>query len=164
MLDSERPTFANCRECGKLFEREEGKALCIECSATRETNVAEIREAIERRREQFFEDIASDTGLSEEEVRGIIVETPSLRDGVIFQHTCARCGQRDAQSGSDYCLACRLDLYKSLGDAAYEVDADIAEHGPPDEAPETESLLNAMSEKRARTGTSAFNPARRRAK
>jgi hypothetical protein len=72
---------------------------------------------------------------------------------------CFKCGLKPAQPGSELCLGCRLEIHKSLGDAAIDVGQKIVEvQRRPESYLKGVSARTALEMKRQRTGTHRFDP------
>lgn len=150
---------ARCHDCGAAFVPDPGESRCAACRRKREKLAGLIGGAVERG-QRNIDDIARSTGLSPRQVSKTLQTSNYLRHAAESNETCVQCGERPAQQGSPFCLACRLALYKSLGDAASETERN--QKGKKKRAKsgmESGSTMAALSEKRRKTGSHRFNPA-----
>ena len=77
----------------------------------------QLEKAIEEPGLTTTEAIAKRAGLPVKEVRRVMKESSTLRTSVNDDLTCTRCRKYRAQTGSEFCLDCRLELNKALGEA-----------------------------------------------
>ncbi len=146
---------SKCPECGKIFSRRHGKQLCSDCAeiAGHGSSPAELPPApLERQR---IDEISLLMGLPREEVEYVL--RVARENGAVLSggRTCARCRVRSSMSESDLCINCKVELYRSLGEAADDLFDEMEylteETGSP-------SVVLAYREKRERTATSRINP------
>jgi len=155
-----------CPACGKLFAYVPGKAYCVDCRLLREQNEALVETAVGRHGKRTVQEIAALTGLPAIEVERIVKSSSILRREVESRARCARCQEQPAAPGSDFCSACRMELYRAFGDAADELFTRLEVLEPrPQPATETSglamSVLSSLEQKRARAGATRFYPAPR---
>ena len=152
---------SRCRRCGKIFPPQEGKSLCVRCSEKFAEDASRVCEAIEQHGLTIHEDIAAFAGVTLDELQAILDDPDSMKKRVITERTCTRCKERPAQSRSEYCFSCRMDLNKAFGDAA-RVLASLIEremHAKrPDEPAKPTNVASTVDRKRGRTGSSRINP------
>lgn len=140
--------IAQCAQCGKLYQAVPGRTLCRSCLEASETKEmaeqlsAELPAGLEPRlREKAMRLLK----LLQEE------ETPEVQ----LPPQCVRCRQRPAIEDHDFCLACTLELYESLGAAMRELFPRIQYVPARKSSPSAVSLA---SEKLSRIRSGRVNP------
>ena len=150
-----------CRRCGKIFPPQEGKTLCVRCTEKFAEDAARVREAIEQHGLETHEDIAAFAGVTVDQVQEVLDNPESMKKRVVGERICSRCKERPAQTRSEYCFTCRMDLNKAFGDAA-RVLASIIEREMhkkrPEEPASATNVASALQRKRGRTGSSRLDP------
>lgn len=153
------PDFGRCHDCGGSFVPAGTETRCEGCARKRAKLLGLIGNAVERGNARVS-DIARETGVSEREISKTIQTSHYLAHAANSDETCEQCGERPAQKGSTFCLACRLALHKSLGDAAAVTrDKQKRKKKKPEDRMRSMTTMGALSEKRRRTGSHRFNPA-----
>jgi hypothetical protein len=153
------PECARCHDCGVSFVPAGSETRCEGCRHKREKLLGLIGNAVERGHSNL-RDIARETGFSEKQISKTIQASHYLAHAANSDETCEQCGERPAQKGSTFCLACRLALHKSLGDAATTTrDKQKRKKKKPEDRLRSMTTMGALSEKRRRTGSHRFNPA-----
>lgn len=148
---------ARCHDCGVQFESI-GDSRCEACRKKRERLLGLIGNAVERGASNV-RDIAKNTGFSRSEVAKTIQSSHYLSHVANSDEICTQCRERFAQQGSLYCLACRLALHKSLGDAATATrDGEKKRPKKPEDRMKSLTTTDALREKRRRTGSHRFDP------
>ncbi|GGJ13760.1 hypothetical protein GCM10010885_23890 [Alicyclobacillus cellulosilyticus] len=104
--------FANCRRCGRLFNRV-GRDICPACVAEEERAFIKVRDHLRQHPNVTITELAEATGVD----AGIILEM--IRDGRLVVrgypnmfYPCERCGQ-PVQQGR-YCARCADELSQEL--------------------------------------------------
>lgn len=148
--------LARCEECGKLFGKESGKRLCLECAPPLPTVPGDARRALEPGERAMIKEFAKLSGFSpaviEEQVRALPSRGSVLEGGP----ACVRCQTRPPMTDNDLCVYCQLDLYRTLGDAAEDLFDRMEVLEPESTGPA--SVISAYEQKRRRTATSHINP------
>jgi len=152
-----------CVNCGKLFVPMYGNRLCRQCTEQHQEKMARIEEAVYRRDKRTVEEIAEDAGLAVAEVRRLVEGSFLLSHSVQPADMCAKCRKKLAQPGSRFCLACRLELHKALGDAAAELSEGLV-YEPQYPPQRSTGLLSAFDDKRERANTTIVGRTRQRLK
>lgn len=152
--------LSKCLDCGKLFALRSGKTRCVACATYRVQQELLVEKAASGDHKRPVEEIAEATGLSVEDVREIVRSSAGLGKLVDMGDICAKCGRQPAQQGSEFCLDCRLELNKSLG----EIRDDLADRAKAERAtqalrPERSgNVVSAINRKRQRAGHTRFDP------
>ncbi len=154
-----------CPKCGKLFAVEKGKRECSTCSERRMDSLQLIEEAVERWSMKEPEDIAAFAGLPVDEVNEIIRQTSFLKRQVDTRQKCKKCRKELAQTGSDYCLVCRMILNQAFGIAAEDMAVKTQEALEHYLAPSVQmgdlNVVSSLNTKRRLTRGSRFAPKNR---
>jgi len=149
---------ARCHDCGTPLETV-GESRCDACLRKRARLLGLIENAVERGSSNI-RDIARSTGFSRSEVAKTIQSSHYLAQAADSDEICSHCRERFAQKGCAYCLACRLALHKSLGDAASATrDGEKNRPKKPEDRMRSLTTSAALREKRRRTGSHRFDPA-----
>lgn len=142
--------FSNCFECGRIFASRAGRRLCTEC-ATRMLDLADlVEDAVEREGKKTISDIATYTGLTENEVRRTLHDMRSLSSKVDLQEKCVRCGREPASSGMDLCMQCRIEMHHLFDQTTRELAGDLPDLESQARRP-VSNIPAMLDRKRART-------------
>lgn len=153
--------FSKCPDCGNIFTAPPEKIRCVACTTRRLEHQLLVEEAVDWDRKKSLEEIAVITGLSLDEVKETIKAWPALSNMVETDVVCVKCGEKPAQSGSEFCVMCRLELYKALSDARddlstrTEIEQKLTTPGPERAG---SVVVDAVEKKRARTAHRRLNP------
>lgn len=112
-----------CVKCGKIFPPFAENTMCARCTIRYKEDIERVHEAMYLHNKRTVDEVASYAALSHEEVRRIM-EEPALqekRQEAQLLPSCVRCKSRPSQKGSQFCLACRLELNKAFGEAARNI-------------------------------------------
>ena len=154
-----------CKECGKAYDSHMGEDLCEVCLIQRDRILTQVEEAIGRTGKRSSKDIADVTGLSVRDVKRTMRSSHMLAHEGLSEDICGSCNSKFAQKGSRFCLQCRLELHKSLGDAADTLLDDIKARGQSlKETMKNMSTSEALEDKRRRTGAHRFDPSPKQSK
>ena len=98
-----------CPRCRKIFGARPGRKYCSRCSAEKTQAVELVEEAVRKYKKKGPDEIAAFTGVPFQQVIRVLNETGILGN---FEHLpiCARCQEAVAQTGSDFCANCRIEL------------------------------------------------------
>lgn len=155
-----------CKECGKAYEVQMGESLCDVCLIQRDRILTQVEDAIRRTGKRGTRDIADITGLDAREVKRTMKSSHMLAHAGLSEDICSKCNSQNAQKGSRFCLQCRLELHKSLGDAAGTLLDDI--HARRSRTLKEDlkriSPSDLLEDKRRRTGTHRFDPSPKQSK
>lgn len=110
--------LSKCKRCGRLFSAEDNAPLCDGCSEDRIEHRELIEEAVERWNLREPSEIAAFAGISVDEATEIIRESSILKREIDTSTPCKMCKKAQAQTGSDFCLQCRIMLNHAFGNAA----------------------------------------------
>ncbi|NIA14365.1 MAG: hypothetical protein GWP08_09800 [Nitrospiraceae bacterium] len=160
-----RTRIERCARCGKYVGDLADEKWCANCAAEYQEQVERVENTILNEGLTVLTRIAERTGLTEDTVRHILKDTKSLAQRVEVEFPCARCRQKPAQPGSDYCLNCRMDLDQALGEAAAQLADDVTPEpvDPPASKP-VDNVEAAVENKRKRTSITRMYPRRQRFK
>jgi len=151
-----------CIKCGKIFPPFAENTMCARCTIQYREDVERVHEAMYLHNKHTVDEIASYAALSREEVQRIMDE-PALqekREEVSLLPSCVRCKSRPSQRGSQFCLACRLELNKAFGEAARNIAQQIEREITSKRAMEKgipNSLISVVEKKRRRPATGKFH-------
>ncbi|MBX7254997.1 MAG: hypothetical protein K1Y02_01455 [Candidatus Hydrogenedentes bacterium] len=150
-----------CVKCGKIFPPFAENTMCARCTIRYREDIERVHEAMYLHNKRTVDEIASYAALSHDEVRRIMGEPAlqEMREEAQLLPSCVRCKDRPAQKGSQFCLACRLELNKAFGDAARTIARQI-EHEMTDRRAQAKgipnSLLDEVDKKRKRSKAGKF--------
>lgn len=141
-----------CTACGKLFKQEPEKQLCQTCAQMPEPPGHTPSPRLLSRFWPLQRPVAP------ERTPAVLPSVESMVEQQADEPNCVRCARRTAVEGSEFCLACNLDLYRSLGDAAEHLFGSLEQL---DVSRVTAGLnvISAYESKRQRTATSRIDPA-----
>lgn len=151
----------NCVDCGRLFTGSAAVVRCAECFDRTDSEVSRLEQTIGGGG-MSVTDIARGSGMSLDRVRTILQEAKVMSRNLRKEGRCDRCGRYGRLPDADHCLSCQLELFKSLGDAA--ADVLDAERLTEDRGSRRLSVLEAVQEKRRRTGGYRFSVSPRNVK
>jgi len=153
------PDFVRCGKCGKAFLWSGADKYCADCAAKQEEYIELISEAIDEGYGETIEAIAHYTGLPVQQVNDLVEESEVLRKAVHVPKQCVKCKAQPAQRGSQFCFACRLDLYTSFASAVAELSEKMTLGGyEPHRAYRSSGLLAELERKRGRASMGRLNP------
>ena len=142
--------IARCASCGKLLQLRSDRLTCNACKGLEE---AVPRPRLTAREERILDQFAEFSGIEKDIIAELVRD--HLVQGGERKSACVRCGRHEAMEASDFCINCKVDLFRSFGEASHELFTDMASLGQ-----RTGSLGNTMStleQKRSRTATSRIN-------
>jgi hypothetical protein len=148
--------LTRCEECGKLFAKEPGKRLCLECAPPPPTGHDDTRRALEPGERAMIKEFAKLSGFSREVIEEQVRALPGRGSVLEGGPACVRCQTRPPMADNDLCVYCQLDLYRTLGDAAEDLFDRMEVLEPESTGPA--SVISAYEQKRRRTATSHINP------
>lgn len=147
----------NCKLCKRIIASDTTREVCDVCFETYDMEMGYIEDAIEIHGLTDPQDIAAHTHLSVKRVKLLLGSNEELEDEVEDVHLCARCHKNAAMTAHKYCLRCHLSLYKTLGDEV-RTTAKKPYVPNPKSKPAGFSAMEALEEKRNRTGFKRFDP------
>lgn len=153
-----------CKQCGRFFSpprgvtaaADAGPDLCTQSLLGDDEESAAIEEAVLKLGIRSPRQIARHTGIPIDKVKPALKASQLLAHEALAVDLCSRCQNDVAQPGSEFCLACRLEFFKSFGDML----ADLKEN--PSIAPQYRIGVSRMqgaggvADKRRRTGSHRF--------
>lgn len=152
--------FTRCEECGKPLADDTKPHRCVDCQVVYQADLTYIMDSVESENLTTIDEIVKYTRLIKEHVQRIVKESPTLSHLIPTEEPCKKCGARFAQSGSTFCIECRLELNKSLGEASGDLFEKVrGEEYQPQYPSGPNRLRAAIEEKRARTGSDYIDPA-----
>lgn len=138
--------ISHCRQCGKLFQSEPGRVLCLACSGEAAAQPDSAPSAAPSDAPNF----------TWQEVYDVLHH--AMAQHPPGEHPkCVRCRARPALKDSEFCLHCHVALHHDLGEASHELftQMEVLEDQHHDMPPSVTSML---AEKRSRTAMSHINP------
>lgn len=158
--------LSKCQRCGKLFSAEAGAGLCTGCHEDRLHRTELIEEAVERWNLTEPGEIAAFAGISVDEATEIIRESSILKREIETKASCKMCKKADAQTGSDFCLQCRIMLNHAFGLAANEMSEHAQEEtlkrkNPLKQGDKHTGVVSALDKKRSQSPNRRFTPRNR---
>ncbi len=161
MLDD----FSKCGECGKFFVPMGQADYCRLCAAHRAEDLEELARAMDQLGADAAnpQALATSAGLSEDRVKALMQDSNTLARDLDADKVCTRCERRQAQYGSEFCLECRMTLFKRLGEAADEMFDKVDTlrsriSGLVSSRPSSGGVVAAMRDKRKLTPNIRTNP------
>ena len=142
--------------------------MCSDCIRIDYDMAAAVDLAVDRMGCRTIDEIVEQTGIDKAEVLRIVRRTPVLRDTVLTDIPCRRCGDRTAAPDSQFCTECRLELSRAFARATAALVnkitglAERKSHEPIGH--KRMSVARELRAKRAMTGMNRFHPTPRRAK
>lgn len=154
-----------CQECDTPFSPVLDEDPCEDCSRERNEILTYIQGAMERSGLKTAKQIAKHIGLPVAKVHKVLNSSSLLAHAVTTNEICVSCNERPAQPAAEYCLSCRLELHKSLGDAAGDLQAQVQARARRSEAQYRDAgVSDLLARKRRRTGSYRFDPSPKRSK
>lgn len=153
------PDLTVCTLCQKLFAPASGDGRCPQCAGAQEQKTFLVESAIYHGLKTTVQDIVDYTHLPEDEVVKILKNLRYLNESVVDEIPCARCKSKAAQTGSEFCLDCRIELHKAIEKATDAITARIGERPYVPQAMSPLSNVRAeLEKKRGRTSTDSLRP------
>lgn len=105
--------MANCRECGRLFQRTRER-VCPKCIAAEEEAFELVRAYMREHRVRLVVELAEETGVANTKILKWIREgkLDFQAPDVSEEEGCKRCGR--PTDGGELCEACRKDLAQGI--------------------------------------------------
>ncbi|HIA47543.1 MAG TPA: hypothetical protein EYN96_06125 [Candidatus Hydrogenedentes bacterium] len=110
--------MGNCIECNRLIASDARRDLCDVCYVQYDLDLGLVEDTIADNENATPSDIADRTRLPVDRIRQILEHQKILAKDVESDSNCAKCNEKPALSHSRFCRACKLAMYKSLGDEA----------------------------------------------
>lgn len=154
-----------CAKCRKLFTLASGDSRCPQCAAEQEQKIFLVENAVYHGLKTTIEEIVEFTHLPEDEVFKILKSLRYLNESVVSEVPCARCKTEAAQTGSEFCLDCRIELHKAIEKATDTLSSKIGEkpYRPQAMAP-LSNVRAELQKKRKKTSTESLRPRQTRFK
>lgn len=146
----------NCSTCGRLFHAPTGIERCTICLDRSSGELAQVETALDAAPNSLsLSEIAAATNMKLNQIQSILSDAKVMSRQLRSEGRCRKCDRFGRLPDAEFCLACQLELYKSLGDAAA---------GLPDLEALGVSLRDrpmyvhdTLDEKRRRTGSHRFS-------
>lgn len=159
--------LTRCVQCGKLFQKEPGKTLCLECAPLTERPSEILQETprktppeppkeLDSEERELIQNLSSSTGLPSKVIEESIRALTESENARAEEAACVRCKKRPPLEEGDLCVYCRLDLYRRLGNAAQDLFDQMEMLEPGETGPS--SVISSYENKRRRTAASRINP------
>lgn len=107
-------TVANCKQCGRIFNRVR-RDICADCSAQEDRTLTVIRGYLKEHRDANIQEVSGGTEVEYDTIVRMIQDGRLLlRDNPNMTYPCERCGT--STTSGRFCANCSKELAQGFGD------------------------------------------------